>query len=141
MTNKCCQLGDFEIDNSVDIFYMSETWLYDDDPVIMSALTLESHIFHYVPHPNKKVVELVVSNKSLPSKKQHIERFKSFKCIEAQFWNERKKVILNVINRPPDGDFSLFLQESESLILQSEINEDVVIYLGDFNIWLDDIGN
>ena len=52
-----------------------------------------------------------------------------------------KKVILNVIYRPPHGNFSLFLQEIESLILESEINEADVIYLGDFNIWVDDIRN
>ena len=34
-----------------------------------------------------------------------------------------------------------FLHEIESLFLESEINEADVIYLCDFNIWVDDIGN
>ena len=54
--------------------------------------------------------------------------------MEVQFSNERKKVILNVMYRPPHGNFSLFLQEIESLFIDSEINEAVVNYLGDFNI-------
>ena len=33
---------------------MSETWLYDDDSVIISALTLESHVLHHVPRSDKK---------------------------------------------------------------------------------------
>ena len=33
------------------------------------------------------------------------------------------------------------MQEIESLTLESEINEADVIYLGDFNIWVDDMGN
>ena len=49
-----------------------------------------------------------------------------------------KKVILNVIYRTLHGNFSFFLQEIESLILEIEINETDVIYLGDFSIWVDD---
>ena len=51
-----------------------------------------------------------------------------------------KKVILNVIYRPLHDNFS-FLQEIESLILGSEINEADVIYMGDYKIWVDDIRN
>ena len=35
--------------------------------------------------------------------------------------------------------FRFFLQEIESLIFDSEISEADVIYLGDFNTWVDDI--
>ena len=48
---------------------------------------------------------------------------------------------MNVIYRPPHGNFSLFLREIESLILESEINEADVINMGDFNIWVHDFGN
>ena len=52
-----------------------------------------------------------------------------------------KKFILNVIYKPPHGKFSFFLQEFESLVLENEINEADVIYLGHFNICVDDILN
>ena len=61
--------------------------------------------------------------------------------MEVQLSNERQEIILNIIYTPPYGNFSLFLQEIESHVLVSEINEADVIYLGDFNIWVDDIGN
>ena len=61
--------------------------------------------------------------------------------MEVQILNERKKVILNAIYRPSHGNFSLFLQKIGSLILESEINEADVIYLGNFNIWIEDIRN
>ena len=61
--------------------------------------------------------------------------------MEVQLINERQKIILNVIHRPLHCNFSLFLQEIESLILESEINEADVIYLGDVNIWVDDVRN
>ena len=140
--HKCCHLRDFAADNSIDIFCMSKTWLYDDDCAIISALTPESHVLHHVPLPDKKGggVDCLI-NKSLQSKKQHTKCFKSFECMEVQISNDRQKIILSIIYRPPYGDFSLFLQEIGSLILESEINETDVIYLSDFNIWVDDVGN
>ena len=65
----------------------------------------------------------------------------SFECMDAQLLNERKKVIPKVIYRSPYGIFSLFLQKIESIILESEINEADVIYLGDFNISVADNRN
>ena len=58
--------------NSVDISCMSETWLYDDNSAITSALTPESHVLHHVPRPDQKGggVRCLI-NKSLQSKKQH----------------------------------------------------------------------
>ena len=50
--NKCCHLRDFITDSSIDIFCMSETWLYDDDSAIISALTPESLVLHHVPRPD-----------------------------------------------------------------------------------------
>ena len=40
--------------------------------------------------------------------------------MEVQFLNERQKIILNVMYRPPHGNSSLFLQESESIIVERE---------------------
>ena len=121
---------------------MSETWLYDNDSAIISALTPESHVLHHVPRLDKKGGGVgCLINKSLQSKKRHTKCFKSFEFMEVQLSNERQKIILNIIYRPPHGNFSLFLQEIESLILESEINDVDVIYLGDFNILVDDIGN
>ena len=33
---------------------MSQTWLYDDDSAIISALSPESHVSHYFPCPDIK---------------------------------------------------------------------------------------
>ena len=61
--------------------------------------------------------------------------------MEDQLSNGRQTIILNIIYRPPHGIFSLFLQEIKSFILESEINEADVIYLGDLKIWVHDIQN
>ena len=53
----------------------------------------------------------------------------------------KKKVILTIIYRLPYDNFSLFLLEIESLISENAISEADVIYLGIFNIWVDDVRN
>ena len=52
--NKYCHLRDLVVDNTIDIFCMTETWPYDNDPAIISALTPESHVLNHVPRPDKK---------------------------------------------------------------------------------------
>ena len=49
-----CHLRDFLIDNSLDISCTSETWLYENDSAIISALPPESHVLQNVPRPDKK---------------------------------------------------------------------------------------
>ena len=56
---RCCHPVDFVIDVSIDIFCMSETWLYDNDSVIISDLTPEYHFHTTFLVPVKKMVELV----------------------------------------------------------------------------------
>ena len=53
--NKCCHLRDFVIDICIDIFFMSETWLYDNDSATISALTPELRVLHHVPRPDNKM--------------------------------------------------------------------------------------
>ena len=73
---------------------MSETWLYDDDSAIISALTPESHILHHVPRPDKKGGGVgCLITKSLHSKKQHTKCFKSFEFMGVQLLNERQKIV------------------------------------------------
>ena len=115
--NIFCHLRDFVIHNYIDIFCMSETWLYDDDSGFIIALTPELHVLHHVPRPNKKGCGVgCLINKSLQSKKHPTKSFKSFECMEVQLSNERKKVRLNIICRPLQGNFSLFLLEIESYL-------------------------
>ena len=108
----------------------------------MNFLTPDSHILHHVLRPNKKGGGVgCLINKSLRSEKQHTKSLKSFKRMKVQLLNERQIVIQNVIYRPTHSNFSFFVQEIECLILESDINKNYVIYLGRFNISVDDITN
>ena len=92
MRNKCCHLRDFVTENSIDIFCMSETWLYDNDSAIISALTPESRVFHHVPRPDKKGGGVgCLLKKSLQSKKQHTKCFKSLSVWKFNYQMRDKK--------------------------------------------------
>ena len=66
-------------------------------------------------------------------------KFQVFSVFGISIIKRGKKFILNVIYRPSHGNFSLFLQEFECLLLEFEINEGDLLYLGDFNSWIDEI--
>ena len=71
---------------------MAETWLYDDDSAIISALTPKSNVSHHVPRPDKKGSGVgCLINNSLQSKKQHTKCFNSFEFMGVQLSNERQK--------------------------------------------------
>ena len=61
--------------------------------------------------------------------------------MELKLSNERTSLSLNIIYKPPQSNFSIFLQEMESLILDNETHQTNVIYLGDLNTWVDDVNN
>ena len=62
---------------------MSETWIYDADSAIISALTPESHVLHNVPRLDKKGGGIsCLVNKSSQSKKRHTKCFKFFEFME-----------------------------------------------------------
>ena len=80
------------MDKSIDIFCMSETWLYDSDPAIISVLTPKSYVLHQVSCPDKNAGGVgYLINKSIQSKKEQAKGFKSFKYMEVHISNERKK--------------------------------------------------
>ena len=61
--------------------------------------------------------------------------------MEVNLSNECKEIILNFICWPTHRKFSLFIQEIYNLVLENETQEADGIFLGDFNICVDDIRN
>ena len=125
---------------------MTETWLNGNDSAVIAALTPESHVLYHVPRPDRTGGGVgCLITKSLRCKQKFNRKFVTFECIEIQLSNGRSSISLNIIYKPPQScsqsSFSTFLQEMESLILDNEIHETDVFYLGDFNTWVDDEDN
>ena len=137
--NKSCHLRDYVTDNDIDILCLSETWLSDIDCAAIAALTPETHVLHHVPRLDKRGGGVgCLITKSLRCKNQTNKKFDTFECMEIKLSSEKTGVTLNIIYRPPQSNSSTFLQEIQSLILDNETHQTNVIYLGDFNMWVDD---
>merc|ERR1712074_53970 len=62
-------------------------------------------------------------------------------CIQVDFTHKNKQLCIFVIYRPPSSNFAQFSIEFESFLMDSAALNENVLYLGDFNIWVDDLNN
>ena len=51
---------------------------------------------------------------------------------------DNKAVAIYVIYRPPDFLSAVFLPEFESFLLEAQTSHELVLYVGDFKIWIDE---
>ena len=118
---------------------LTETWLSDKDNAVIAELVPETHSFHHFPREGRgggvgiMVAQFVKNIKSVRRSYQY------FECLEVSLNFRNKEVILYVIYRPPAGLVSRFVSEFESFLMQSQLSKKTVVYVGDFNIWIDDL--
>ena len=62
----------------------------------------------------------------------------TFECLELQIIHSGKKLFMYVIYRPPQSSIANFIVDFEELLINSETRGCKTIYVGDFNIWVDD---
>ena len=140
--NQTNDLRDYVTENNIDIFCLTETWLKTNETAIISELVPETHTFHHFPREarNGGGVGIVLS-KSFRSIKSNCRKYDYFECIQVDFSHKNKKLCIYVIYRPPNPNFSQFAAEFERFLMDSRPTNENVFYLGDFNIWIDDINN
>ena len=141
--NKCCSIRDLIIDNSIDVFCIVESWLTDTDTSVIAGLLPDTHNCYHFPRISGSGGGVaVIISKSFKGVKAFNRGTSTFECLElhASFANE--KIIFNVIYRPPYYSPN-FLNQFESFLLESEMNntKGQIIYVGDFNLWVDDEQN
>ena len=64
--------------------------------------------------------------------------FNSFECLEVVIASNNVNYTFNVLYRPPNYCSLQFFEEFEQLLVMSDIKCENVVYLGDFNIWIND---
>ena len=141
--NKTNHLRDYVTDNDVDIFCMTETWLKTEETATISELVPETHVLHHSPREGRSRgggVGIVLS-KSFKSIKSTSRKYEHFECIQVDFTHKNKQLCIFVIYRPPSSNFAQFSIEFESFLMDSCAVNENVLYLGDFNIWVDDLNN
>ena len=145
LNNKCDVIRDFIIDNHLHVFCIVETWLKEGHTSVIASFLPDTHVFYHFPRPESKGktgggVGIVLS-KNFKNVKAFNRVYNRFECIETHATYHGTKMVFNVIYRPPNGSVPEFISEFEKQVLELEKSEKKVIYLGDFNIWMDDINN
>ena len=140
--NKSCILYDLIVDNSLEFLFLTETWLGEHDTAAISAFLPETHEFHHFPRIVGRGggVGAVVS-KCVDFVKSSPIIFDSFECLEVILTHNNVNYAFYVLYRPPNYCSYNFFEEFEQMLVMSEMKYENVVYLGDFNIWMNDSGS
>ena len=73
--------------------------------------------------------------------KSTVKTFQHFECLEMKMRCYEKNILVYLIYRPPNYVTTDFLAEFESFLFESETSTEKVLYVGDFNVWVEDSMN
>ena len=140
--SKCSDLRDFIIDNNLHVFCMVETWLTPGDTSVVASFLPDTHVFHHFPRSGSRGGGVgVILSKNFQNVKAFNRINNRFECIEVHATHLCTKFVFVVVYRPPAGSVQDFISEFEKQVLELEKSEKNIIYLGDFNIHMDDVNN
>ena len=139
-------LNDFIVEHDVDIFAITETWLYDSDfdDFFCSHIGPAGYNFFHDPRTTSHGSSVAVLTKK-PFKvfKQQLANFKSFETYEAVLkssgnYNLR---LVNVYRPPPSAanglSVALFLEEFSTYLEHLNLAPGLLLMSGDFNFHVD----
>ena len=135
--NKSVAIRDLIIDQSIDILCLNETWLNENYTPIIQSLVPDTHKLFQNPRLQGRGGGVaVIAHNDLPNIKSINMNFISFECIHFSF----KSGDINIfsIYRPPGPSREFFI-EFDEFLLESEINCENTFYVGDFNLWVDEL--
>ena len=129
------------VENKLDFFAITETWLSNNEDDIINALTPNGYSFYHKPRLGKKgggVGLLIKSNIKINILVS--QTFKSFEHAEYILKLQYKVIRLVVVYRPPAVEgctFNTFHDEFAEYLTQAAAYPESILILGDFNIHLD----
>ena len=102
--NKGCKLHDEIIDNDLDLFFITETWLSPYDTSAISDILPDSYEFFHFPRADRNGGGVGVAVSRCVKSVKCVNRcFTSFECLQATIVQDNQKVIFYLIYRPPNG--------------------------------------
>ncbi|KAK6168639.1 hypothetical protein SNE40_019831 [Patella caerulea] len=147
MGNKTSSICDSILQNSTDIFLLTESWVTDDNRDFIDAdfkSSLAAFDVHHVPRNRRKGGGLaILTRKNL---KIHINKttaYRSFELMDINIHVRNEIIHVLLIYRPPYSDkhnftVNYFLSEFSTLLESVILTPGRVVITGDFNIHIDD---
>ena len=124
------------------MFAITETWLADSDSAVISKFLPSTHRFFHVQRTTGRGGGVgAVVRKNLKSVKSISRSKETFECLELHLIHNNKKILINILYRPPHHNVRDFLHDFEALLMENVSVGCDVMYIGDFNIWVDDPDN
>ena len=144
--NKTLMLNDFIVEHDVDIFAITETWLYDSDFDDFFCSHIGPAVYNFFHNPRTTSHGggvAVLTKKPFKVVIQQLANFKSFEAYEAVLkssgnYNLR---LVNVYRPPPSTanglSVALFLKEFSTYLEHLNLAPGLLLMCGDFNFHVD----
>ena len=141
--NKTIEIRELLNKKTFDIFAITETWLTNFDTAKISEMTPSTHSFLHSPREDRRGggVGLFVSRAFTRLRLCQSEKMISFEHQEISFRHNSQSFLFVVIYRPPSTPVNLFIDEFGILLDRLDRVSQNAFIVGDFNIWMDDLGS
>jgi len=147
--NNKADLKEYCIEQDIDIFAITETWLKDKDDHILMDITPKGYSNINVPRPRKnKGGGLALIYKSSIKVKHNINvtTYKTFELLQCDIGEGSNTIKMLLIYKPPSSTdypipFNEFLDDFNDAITSASLSHERIITLGDFNIHVDNPDN
>ena len=140
-------LKDFTVENDIDIFAVTETWLRDDNTFSLADVCPKEYYFYHIPRKNSRGGGVgVLLKQNIRMKTQPQRQFTSFEYIDVIVNCSNSSTRMVTIYRPPPSkknqlNNTLFLEEFSKLMEQLIIVPGNLLIVGDFNYHVDNTTN
>ena len=137
--NKPAVLQEFILDHSIDILFLSETWLTTDSLTsTLNSITPPGYSLIHCPRLDRHGGGLAVIYRShLKIKRLSIPSFTSFESLCVQLTFSSSSYTFMNIYRPPSLSMPQFISDFSSLLEHFASSPSEIIISGDFNIHID----
>ena len=144
VVNKSAVINNHILENKIDILCITETWINDGEfsNSLLSSLIPSNYVlsqYYGRPRPFRGVA--IINHKSVHHTHVSTPVFSTFECVGSVITSSNSSFKLFVVYRPPSSSMSTFFTEFESL-LEFHISANIdLIFVGDFNIHIDDLND
>ena len=149
INKKELSIKDYAVENNVDIFALTETWLHDNENYGNYNFSIADvcNCFHHVPRKNSRGGGVgLLLKKHVKVTKQTQRKFSSFEYLDVVTTCSTGSTRIVIIYRPPPSranqlNSALFFEEFGTLAEQLVVSPGNLLIAGDFNYHMDNTRN
>ena len=146
VVNKLAVINNYILENKIDTLCITETWINDGEFLnsLFSSLIPSNYVlsqYYRRHHPFRSGGVAIINHKFVHHTHVFTPVFSTLECVGSVITSSNSLFKLFVVYRPPSSSTSTFFTEFESL-LEFHISANIdLIFVGDFNIHIDDLND